>query len=81
MTPYDVESSSLDILLGNMAHPLFTQVKNYIYYQPEEVELIDSDGSKKKVRISLMSIIKLMSLALRDQYLETHPKIQASPEP
>ena len=81
MTPYDVESSSLDILLGNMAHPLFNEVKNYIYYQPEEVELTDSDGSKKKVRISLMSIIKLMSLELRDRYLKTHPEIQASTEP
>lgn len=75
-TPYDVESSAVDVLLGNMAHPLYNDVKNFVYYQPEEVELTDADGSKKKVKISLMTIIKLMSLELRDKYLASHPDIQ-----
>lgn len=79
-TPYDVESCALDVLLGNIAHPLFNEVKNYIYYQPEEVELTDSDGTKKKVKISLLSIIKLMSLELRDRYLAVQPDIQNEPD-
>lgn len=75
-TPFDVENSALDVLLGNMTHPLFNEIKNYIYYQPEDVELTDADGSKKTVKISLFSIIKLMSLELRDRYLAAHPDIQ-----
>lgn len=75
-TPYDVEICSLDVLLDNIAHPLFDGIKNYVYYQPEEVELTDSDGTKKKVKISLMTIVRLMGLELRDKYLATHPAIK-----
>ena len=76
-TPYDVESCALDALLNNLSNPLFNDIKNFIYYQPEEVELTDSDGSKKKVKISLMAIIKLMSLELRDRYLSAHSELSA----
>lgn len=80
MTPYDVEDVALDVLLGNLAHPLFNEIKNFIYYQPEEVELVGENDMRQKVRISLCAIIKLMSLELRDRFLAAHPEILASTE-
>lgn len=79
-TPYDVENVALDVLLGNLAHPMFNEVKNYLYYQPEEVELEGDNGEHRKVRISLGAIIKLMSLEVRDRYLTAHPEVLTPPE-
>ena len=79
-TPYDVENVALDVLLGNLAHPMFNEVKNYLYYQPEEVELEGNSGEHRKVRISLSAIIKLMSLEVRDRYLTAHPEVLTPPE-
>ena len=74
-TPYDVEDVALNTLLKNISHPMFNDIKNYIYYQPEFIVLQDENGENREVRISLGSIVRLMSIQLRDMYLEKHPEV------
>lgn len=75
-TAYDVESRSLDVLLSKISEPMFNDIKSYIYYQPSSVKLKDEQGIEKDVPISLMSIIHLMGIELRDKYLAKHPEIK-----
>lgn len=75
-TPYDVEEVSLSVILSHIANPMFNGIKNYIYYQPEEVELTGDNNTKQKVKISLNSLIQLMALEIRDRYLTAHPELK-----
>ena len=70
MTPYDVEESSLSVIVSNTGLPMFNPVKNYIYFQPETIEL---EG--EKVEISFFAVAYLMGIYLRDIYFEKHPEI------
>lgn len=75
-TAYDVEDLALSVLLENLSHPMFNEIKQYIYYQPEEITLKDENDEEKSVKISLMAIVRLMGLDLRDRYLALHPEIK-----
>jgi hypothetical protein len=68
---YDVEETAYKVIFKNTANSIFNCIKDYIYYSPEEIEL---NGEMKK--ISLSSIIFVMSIYLRDKYLEIHPEIE-----
>ncbi len=74
-TPFDVEDRSLSVLLGSISDPIFNSIKNYIYYGPESVRMKDENGHEVEVKLSLLSIIRLMGLELRDKYLERHPEV------
>lgn len=75
-TPYDVEDGALKVLLSNMANPMFDKVKQYIYYSREKIPIHDPDTNKDvTVTLSLMSLIKLMGIYLRDCYMKRHPEI------
>ena len=77
LTAYDVEEEALGFLLKNMGHELFTSIKQFIYYSPDTIELLDpSTNTIKEVKLSIQSIVKLMSIYLRDIYLSKHPDIQ-----
>lgn len=75
-TPFDVEDKAFDVLMKNLSMPLFNPIKNYIYYQPDKVTLKTESGEDVTVTLSLMAIVKLMSLELRDRYLAAHPEIE-----
>lgn len=75
-TAYDVEEEALSYLLRNMGNEMFADIKQFIYYSPDTIQLKDpSSGEDKDVRISMQSIIKLMSIYLRDLYLKKHSDI------
>lgn len=74
-TPYDVEDAALNTLLKNISHPMFNNIKNYIYYQPEFIILKDENNEEHEVRVSLNAIVRLMSIRLRDLYLVKHPEV------
>lgn len=76
LTAYDVENNALEVLLANLSHPMFNTLKDYIYYEKEEITLTDENGEDKQVKLSLMSIVRLMGLELRDRYLELHQEIK-----
>lgn len=76
-TAFDVEDQAYSVLFKNIGHDLFNEVKNFIYYSPETIELIDpSDGEKEQIKISLQTLIRLMGIYLRDKYLERHTEIE-----
>ena len=70
MTPFDVEERALGVVMRSKRQPMFSPIKNYIYYSPEMVEL-----SGEKIELSIFSIAFVMSLYLRDLYLELHPEV------
>jgi len=65
--PYDVERFSLEVILARTGNEVFDNIKNFIYNSPEMIEL---DG--KSIEINIFSIGFVMSLYLRDIYLEKH---------
>ena len=75
-TPLDVEDNAYNVLMQNLSNPVFNPVKNYIYYQPERVTLKDEAGKDVTVDISFLILIRLMSIDLRDRYLELHPELE-----
>lgn len=76
-TAYDVEEESLGYLLRNMGNEMFAQVKQFLYYSPDTIRLQDPvSGEDKDIRLSIQYIIKLMSIYLRDKYLEKYPNIE-----
>lgn len=56
---------------------MFTDIKQFIYYSPDTIELLDpASNTNKAVKLSMQSIVKLMSIYLRDIYLSKHSDIQ-----
>ena len=75
-TAYDVEEEALSYLLRNMGNEMFADIKKFLYYSPDTIQLKHpSPGEDKDVRLSMQSIIKLMSIYLRDLYLKKHSNI------
>lgn len=75
-TAYDVESRSVDVLLSNLAEPMFNDLKSFIYYQPDVLAIKNEKGEDKNIPISLMSLVHLMGIELRDMYLSKHTEIK-----
>ncbi|OAV72991.1 hypothetical protein Barb7_03017 [Bacteroidales bacterium Barb7] len=76
-TPYDVERKAAEVLLHNSDHDMFVGIKHYLYYSPAKVTLTDPEtGEKAEIEPSMYMITQLMSIPLRDEYLERHPDIR-----
>lgn len=69
-TAYDVEEISLKIVLENSNKEIFNCIKNYVYFQPEVMEFAGI-----KAKYDLFVIIRVMSVYLRDKYLEKYPEL------
>lgn len=76
--PLDVEESALNVVRAFRDTPLFNDVKNFVYYSPQQVELIDEDGKKVERSVHINVIFMLMSIYLRDKYFAKHPEIDVS---
>lgn len=75
-TAYDVEEEALSYLLRNMGNDMFTDIKKFLYYSPDTIKLKDPISEEDKdIKLSIQSIIKLMSIYLRDLYLKKHSNI------
>jgi len=70
LTPYDVEEKSVSIILETKQQPIFNQIKNFLYYMPKTIE-----GVGDAADISIFTVVNVMSLYLRDFYLEAHPEL------
>jgi len=78
-TPYDVEDKSASIVFRNLSHDMFNEIKNFIYYSSDKIEMTDTDtGEKKEVEVALHAILNVMGVYLRDKYFEKHPEIETS---
>ena len=75
-TPYDAEDYAFSVVLKNIGNEIFNPVKNFIYYSPEKIEMHDPDANLKiEVHISMEGILNVMSIYLRDKYIEENPTI------
>lgn len=79
-TPLDVEDEAYNVLMQNLSNPIFNEIKNFIYYQPEKITLQNEAGEDIEVNISLLVLIRLMSIELRDRYLTAHPELEGKKE-
>jgi hypothetical protein len=69
-TAYDVEEYSLKVLIENTGLEIFNCIKNYIYFKPDEMEF-----AGKKSRIDFYVVVRVMSVYLRDRYIEKYPEL------
>lgn len=72
-TPLDVEDKAYIALAGKLSDPIFNGVKNYIYFQPEKITVKGDGDTEVTVSLSLALLIRLMSIDLRDRYLDKYP--------
>ena len=76
-TPYDVEDKALSVMFLTRSDDMFNPIKEYLYYAPEIKTFTDTDTSEiEEVKLSMSTILKIMSLALRDEYLKRNPSIE-----
>lgn len=73
-TALDVEYYSSAVLLANTNEDIFIPLKVWVYNEPTR-EVIDDAGNKKIQDVSLNDVVYVMSLPLRDKYLELHPEL------
>ncbi|MDR2085750.1 MAG: hypothetical protein LBP72_01090 [Dysgonamonadaceae bacterium] len=69
-TAYDLEESSFKVLTESSDKDIFNCIKNYVYFNPEEMEFA---GQKSK--IDFYVVIRVMSVYLRDKYINKHPEL------
>ncbi len=73
-TAYDVEDLASTVLLAESNDDMFIPLKSWVYNAPTR-QLVNEDGTTKMQDIELDDVIFVMSLPLRDKYIELHPEI------
>lgn len=73
-TPLDVEAMSLAVLRLRSGDKRFNGLKGKVYRSPV-MELEGKDGGTQATDITLDNVLYVMSLLLRDMYLERHPEL------
>ena len=73
-TALDVEIIAYEVLLLSTYDDIFNQIKVKVYHYPS-MDVIDRRGQTVKMDVSLADVCYVLSLKLRDMYLETHPAV------
>lgn len=73
-TALDVENAAGDACVVATDSDIFDGIKNYVYNAPSYM-VKDADGKEQRYDLSLMDACFVLSLPLRDLYLEAHPEI------
>jgi hypothetical protein len=68
-TPLDVEDYAKQVLLANLKNDIFNEIKNYVYNAPC-IEVKNESGEIEKYTITMQDICYILSIPLRDTYLE-----------
>ena len=71
-TALDVETLSYSVLRLTCDNDCFNGLKNWVYNAPT-MEIIGDDGTVKKKDVTFETILFILSIPLRDMYLEAHP--------
>jgi hypothetical protein len=75
-TALDVETESHSILIENTDNDIFNGLKNWVYNSPT-MSIKDKDEIKEYT-ITLYDVCYVLSIPLRDMYLQLHPEILQS---
>ena len=73
-TALDVEESALEVLFSLTDNDMFIKIKNWIYNSPTRKLLID--GVEKDYAITMNDVCFVLSLPLRNMYLDLHPELK-----
>jgi hypothetical protein len=73
-TALDVEIIAYEVLLLSTYDDIFNQIKVKVYHYPS-MDVIDRRGQTVKMDVSLADVCYVLSLKLRDMYLETRPAV------
>lgn len=76
-TALDVEAFCFAVLRIKSNEDCFNPIKVWVYNSPSR-DIIGEDGSKKKKDISFDTVLFVLSIPLRDMYLNEHPEILQS---
>lgn len=77
-TAFDVEVYANEVLLNYSSDPAFNGLKYFLYNYPD-MEVTDNEGKKVTYSVTLEDICFVLSLRLRDMYLEAHPALLSPP--
>ena len=72
-TPFDVELSALGSLYAHLNDDMFNDLKRWVYYSSPRKMIID--GKEQNREITMCDVCFVVSIPLRDMYLEAHPEI------
>lgn len=72
-TPLDVEIAAKEVLIDLLSSPIFDGIKNIVYNYPSIQ--IKQEGKDVDYAISISDACFVLSIPLRDMYLEAHPEI------
>lgn len=73
-TALDAESLSMVVMKISSSDDRFNTLKNEIYRSPS-IPLKDESGNDRNYEINLEDILFIISIYLRDEYLQLHPEI------
>ncbi|MCQ2270780.1 MAG: hypothetical protein MJZ52_06105 [Bacteroidales bacterium] len=72
-TPLDVENDSNEILLRQTETEIFNGLKNWVY--ESSALLVNGEDGPRPYTITLNDVCFVLSIPLRDMYLEKHPEL------
>ncbi len=73
MTALDVEYGAYEILVENTNNPIFNDLKCWIYESPSIT--IHKDQEIRQYIVTLYDVCYVLSIPLRDMYLQLHPEL------
>lgn len=74
-TALDVQMMSYWACISISKEDVFNKIKSYIYNCPE-LDMENSEGQIEKHELTLSDVCSILSLPLRDMYLDAHPEIE-----
>lgn len=74
-TALDVERCAAEVLLENLNESIFNSLKNWVYNSSARKVVINEE--EKEYTITMSDICFVLSLPLRDTYLNLHPELLA----
>lgn len=73
-TALDVENLAIEVLISHLDSDIFNDLKQWVYNSPSLK--IEVQGQEQEYAVSMNDICFVLSLPLRDMYLETHPDLE-----
>lgn len=73
-TALDAEESALEVLFAHLDDDMFNGMKKWVYNSPSRK--VEIDGEEKDYSVTINDVCFVLSLPLRDMYLELHPDLQ-----
>ncbi len=73
-TALDAEESALEVLFAHLDDDMFNGMKKWVYNSPSRK--VEIDGEEKDYSVTINDVCFVLSLPLRDMYLELHPELQ-----